>query len=274
MLFDRLSVPAETVTRPPRVLTAFVSESVPAPDLMKSPAPSSAPESVSVVAPPSIWNRPAPPAAMVNSLLLVTLAEFVYSSVPVEPPDLPRMTERALLPSGPAVAWLLTVAVASVPFSTVNCPENVLAPASSQVLEPVFVTAPAPVPMMLARLLTCDDGPLPPSVRAKPVPEIVPAFVMPIAPLSATMLLSLVRVMRPPKLAGPAFEFMSAPAAETPVPLSVNASAVVKARPFKSRAAPVAAITVPAAVVPSGEFVPLPAPPSRSTPAFTVVRPV
>ena len=53
----------------------------------------------------------------------------------------------------------------------------------------------------------------------------------------------------------------------------VRASAVTKLKPAKSSAAPLS-ITVPAAIVPSGLFAPLPEPPNLIVPTDTVVKPV
>ena len=64
----------------------------------------------------------------------------------------------------------------------------------------------------------------------------------------------------------------SAPLLLTPAPLRVSASAVLRLRPLRSSAAPLLT-TVPPAVVPRGELVPLPAAPKRSVPADTVVMP-
>jgi len=57
------------------------------------------------------------------------------------------------------------------------------------------------------------------------------------------------------------------------VPLRVNASAVAKVKPARSRV-PFVETVVPAAAVPRGESVPNPAPPNFNVPAEIVVRPV
>ena len=57
----------------------------------------------------------------------------------------------------------------------------------------------------------------------------------------------------------------------TPVPVMDRGSAALSVKPPRSSAAPVAETVVPAAVVPSGVFAPLPVAPSLSVPALIVV---
>ena len=59
---------------------------------------------------------------------------------------------------------------------------------------PALVSEPAPVPMMLAKLLAAL---LPDNVRPKPEPVIVPVLDKTMLPLLATMLLALPKVSRP-----------------------------------------------------------------------------
>ena len=65
----------------------------------------------------------------------------------------------------------------------------------------------------------------------------------------------------------------NAPADAIPVPFNVNASSVERLNPARFKAAPVLTV-VPEAIVPKGEFVPLPAEPRVSVPALTIVAPV
>ena len=89
-------------------------------------------------------------------------------------------------------AWLWLKV--STPALTRVSPLKVLALVSAQVPKPVFVRVPVPVAITLARLLA---GPLPPRVKLKPAPVMVPLFESTMFPLPAMMLLELPNVIRP-----------------------------------------------------------------------------
>ena len=129
-------MPPLTTVAPVKPLLAPASVSVPGPVLAKVPVPSMTPPKVRLVALSSTWNAPVPPAASVNFLLVVAVLP-VNSRVPVSPPVLPRLTARALLPSGPAALSLLIVATLNVPAWMRTWPVKVL--------ELLTVTVPAPV---------------------------------------------------------------------------------------------------------------------------------
>ena len=65
----------------------------------------------------------------------------------------------------------------------------------------------------------------------------------------------------------------TAPVVPAPEPVIDSGSEVLSEMPLRSSVPPLAT-TVPASIVPKGELVPLPAAPSRKTPALTVVTPV
>ena len=134
-----------------------------------------------------------------------------------------------------------------------------------------MVTVPLVVPMMLARLLPV---PVPPRVKPNVAPVIVPVLERMMSPGPETILLALPSVIYPLYVAAVLELIINAPPLETPVPLIVGGSAVTSVNPFRSSAAPVAETVVPAAVVPSGLFAPLPAAPNLSVPALIVVKPV
>ena len=81
----------------------------------------------------------------------------------------------------------------SVPALMVVRPVYVLDPLNVQVPVPALVNVPVVVPIML------DSEPLPdpPSVKPNVAPVIVPALVMLMFPLPATMLLALPNVINP-----------------------------------------------------------------------------
>ena len=57
------------------------------------------------------------------------------------------------------------------------------------------------------------------------------------------------------------------------MPFKIKASAVAKVKPFRSKVAPLDT-TVPAPVVPNGEFGLVPVAPNFKVPSLTVVKPV
>ena len=208
---------------------------------------------------------PTPVPFNVNASAVPSVNPFRSSVAP-----LATVVPAAVVPSGVFVAPPAAPNF-SVPALMFVAPVYVLAPDSVHVPVPALVTVPAPVPMMLARLLAAL---LPSSVNPNPAPVIVPAFDSTRLPLLATMLLALPSVSRPLYVPAVPDVLVSAPAVPpTPVPFNVNASAVPSVNPFRSSVAPLATV-VPAAVVPNGVFVAPPAAPSFNVPALTVVRPV
>ena len=81
----------------------------------------------------------------------------------------------------------------SVPALIVVRPWYVLDPESVQVPAPVLVS----VPLVVPRILASEPLPVPPSVRPNVLPVMVPALVMLMSPLPATMLLALANVINP-----------------------------------------------------------------------------
>jgi len=156
---------------------------------------------------------------------LIVNASAVPSVKPFRSRDAPEITTvpAAVVPRGvfaapPAAPNLI------VPPLIVVRPVYVLAPDRVHVPASTFVTVPAPVPMMLARLLPVA---VPPSVKPRPEPVIVPVLEIVISPLLATMLVALPMPMSPLKAAAVAELLVSAPPLLTPVPLSVRALVLV-----------------------------------------------
>ena len=179
--------------------------------------------------------------------------------------SLPLVWPRVRFPPLPKA--LVLVEAIRVPARTVVPPWYVLAPESVHVPEPALTTVPAtPVPITLARLLAVLE---PSSVNSKPDPPIVPAAERMMLPLFAKMVLELPSVIRPEKVAAVEDEFVSAPAAEAPVPFKVRGSAVARLKPLRSSVAP-ELTTVAPATVPRG----LTEAPTRKVPATTLVAPV
>ena len=133
-------------------------------------------------------------------------------------------------------------------------PERVHVPA------PCLVTVPDVVPMMEA----IDPPWAPPRVKLKVAPVMVPLFVKSIAPVPPTIELAPLKVTRPLTVAAEP-ELIKAPFVPIPVPLKLNALAVLK--PLRSTVNPVFTVTVP---VPNAPLVTAPADPVEAIPALTV----
>ena len=263
---DIIPVPAPSKVRPYAPLTAPLQVNVPdvvAVIVLAEPKVSAP---LYVALPPVFVKAPAgedvnPVPFNINGSAVARVYPFRSRQAPLDTVVLPAIVPNGELLPLPAAPNF------SVPALMVVAPVYVLAPESVHVPVPFLVT---------------DVG-----VEITPdiVPEPAPSKVRPYAPLTAPLQVNVpdvvaVIVLAEPKVSAPLYValppvFVKAPAGKdvNPVPFNVNASAVARVYPFRSRQAPLDTVVLPA-VVPNGELLPLPAEPNFNVPALIVVDPV
>lgn len=147
----------------------------------------------------------------------------------------PLATVTVPLPSAVGLPTFIVPALIVVP------PVYVFAPVNSHVPLSCFVSVPAPKPTILATLPPC----VPPSVRVKPTPVIVPELESVILPVSLPIDALEPKLTKPAYVTAVPLELVKAPRLETPVPFKTKELVFVTEVPYRSNVAPLLTVTAP-----------------------------